>query len=116
MSGHLYPNNHSLYRKTEPGTEPYWRIAHLAELSAGLGDDEKAVWEDVSTSDYPNGLIHDESCRACKGTGLMSVTVLTGYWCTGCGMEGEYELFTSSTCLQLGAGYYEELRAQAGVE
>jgi hypothetical protein len=112
MPSHLYPNRHVLSTMTERGTETCWRIKHLREHSARLSDEDRELWTHVSNSDYPNGLIHDESCRTCRGTNLMGRDVIVGYSCIGCGMRGELEIFDQSSCLELGAGFYEELRAE----
>ncbi len=111
MSSLLYPNNHSLYRLTRRDTEPCWRIAYLEELTGRLTNEQKASYDNVTNGDFPHGLIHDETCRTCRGTGLQPVEIVIGYDCIGCGLRGEHELFTSTSCLNIGAGLYEELRA-----
>lgn len=60
------------------------------------------------------GEVHDETCTICRGTGQWK-----GFhgppirWsCSGCGLEGNRAFFESCSCLNYGAGFFDELRAE----
>lgn len=70
----IWVNGHEL-RETNVDVdpnEPCWRIAYLAERAAKVGTEGyPATVEDWPTnSDFPNGVIHDETCPTCKGSGI----------------------------------------------
>lgn len=76
----------------------------------------KKDYDSVPVEPCPyNGLdSHNEHCTLCKGKGEFRylLTALTIEWgCYGCGMEGPREVFENSSCLGIGAGFYEERRA-----
>lgn len=59
----------------------------------------------------------DGTCTLCHGTngqhGEISVGRNAIAWaCHGCGLEGDRNMFELSSCLQHGAGHFDELRAR----
>lgn len=100
-TGSGWVNGHELraIMRTEP--EECWRISHLADIRARIQDDpEKAAkWDGYTSTDFPNGLIHDETCDFCKGTGVTDKRVVDRYVCHECETEGHYEDFYVSCCI-----------------
>lgn len=97
-------NGHLLAPIRKPVMEPCWKIAYFDKLRSEADTRALEQWETVRNSDFPNGLVHDETCTTCHGTGERRTEVVTGYQCLACDMQHEDRsgFYTTSCILNYG--------------